>query len=204
VFTGIIEDLGWIAKVERSAQGASFTVTTRLPLGDLPVGASVCVSGACMTVVGHVGDSFRFDVSAESLRCTTLGILGIGDRVNLERSLRLQDRLGGHLVTGHVDGIGEVMSIVAEGDSSIYRFRVPPSVSRLTVEKGSIAIDGISLTCFHCADSCCEVAVIPHTRMVTTLGARIVGDRVNVEADLIGKYVARLLQPRDDRDLGSA
>lgn len=196
MFTGIVEDLATVVAVDRSAAGARLLVATAMPVEDLTLGESVCVSGACMTVVA-VGDSkFAFDVSAESLRRTTLGGLGVGDRVNLERSLRLQDRLGGHLVTGHVDGVGEIVSISDEGESSIFRFRVPDSVARLTVEKGSVAIDGISLTCFHCEESCVDVAVIPHTRERTTLGVRAVGDPVNVEADLLGKYVERLLEPR--------
>jgi len=194
MFTGIIEDLGTVERVEALAAGRRVTVATALPPGDFPPGASVCVSGACMTVVEFRDACFCVDVSLESLRRTTLGDLKSGDRVNLERSVRLQDRLGGHLVSGHVDGIGRVLSIVDEGESSIFRFQLPAGMGRLTVEKGSVALDGISLTCFHCIDDRVEVAVIPHTRHVTTLGLKRPGDSINVELDLLGKYVERLLE----------
>jgi riboflavin synthase len=172
------------------------TIATALPGADLSLGASVCVSGACMTVVDFRDARFCVDVSLESLRRTTLRDLEEGDRVNLERSVRLHDRLGGHLVSGHVDGIAHVVSIVDEGESAIFRFQLPAGMGRLTVEKGSIALDGISLTCFHCVDDRVEVAVIPHTRSVTTLGLKRPGDCVNVELDLLGKYVERLLAPQ--------
>jgi riboflavin synthase len=195
MFTGIIEDLGTVHGVEALEAGCRLTVGTALPAEDFPLGASVCVSGACMTVVDFSNGQFSFDVSRESLRRTTLGDLKHGDRVNLERSVRLQDRLGGHLVSGHVDGIGHVVSIEDEGESSIFRFQLSPKSGRLTVEKGSIALDGISLTCFRCVDDQVDVAVIPHTRLATTLGLKRPGDTVNVELDLLGKYVERLLQP---------
>lgn len=195
MFTGIIEDLGTVLHLEALAAGRRLTVGTTLPADDFPLGSSICVSGACMTVVDFRDAGFAFDVSLESLRRTTLGDLKAGDPVNLERSVRLQDRLGGHLVSGHVDGIGRVVSIVSEGESSIFRFQLPTGLGRLTVEKGSIALDGISLTCFRCVDDQVDVAVIPHTRHVTTLGRRCPGDAVNVELDLLGKYVERLLQP---------
>ena len=195
MFTGIVEDLGIVHGVESLAAGRRMTISTSLPADDFPLGASVCVSGACMTVVVFHDARISFDVSAESLRRTTLGGLRQGDRVNLERSVRLNDRLGGHLVSGHVDGIGHVVSIADEGESSIFRFQLPPGMGRLTVEKGSITLDGISLTCFHCIDDRVDVAVIPHTRDLTTLGFKRAGDAVNVELDLLGKYVERLLAP---------
>ena len=182
--------------VDSSSAGCRVTVATELAANEFPVGASICVSGACMTVVEFREARFAFDVSLESLRCTTIGELRPGDRVNLERSVRLHDRLGGHLVSGHVDGVGHVVSIAEQGESWIYRFRLPPGTGRLTVEKGSIALDGISLTCFNCADDHVDVAVIPHTREVTTLGLKRAGDAVHVELDLLGKYVERLLEAR--------
>lgn len=202
MFTGIIEDLGAVASVEPLSAGRRLTVTTRLPAEDFPLGASICINGACMTVVDYRETRFCVDVSLESLRRTTLGDLKQADRVNLERSVRLQDRLGGHLVSGHVDGIGRLVSIVDEGESSIFRFQLPVGMGRLTVEKGSIAVDGISLTCFHCVDDRVDVAVIAHTRQVTTLGLRRPGDSVNVELDLLGKYVERLLEPHTKASSG--
>jgi riboflavin synthase len=202
MFTGIVEDLGTVVRVEPLSAGRRLTLTTRLPAEDFPLGASICINGACMTVVDFRETRFCVDVSLESLRRTTLGDLKQDDRVNLERSVRLQDRLGGHLVSGHVDGIGQVISIVDEGESSVFRFQLPAGMGRLTVEKGSIALDGISLTCFHCIDDRVEVAVIPHTRQVTTLGLKKPGDSVNVELDLLGKYVERLLAPHIEASSG--
>jgi len=196
MFTGIIEDLGTVEQIDALAAGRRLTVATALSPESFAIGTSICVSGACMTVVDFREGRFSFDVSLESLRRTTLGSLKGGDSVNLERSLRLQDRLGGHLVSGHVDGIGHVVSIVDEGEAAIFRFQLPPGMGRLTVEKGSIALDGISLTCFHCVSDQVEVAIIPHTRHVTTLGLKKPGDAVNVELDVLGKYVERLLEPR--------
>lgn len=197
MFSGIVEDLGTVKKVTALQAGRRIEVETRLPMDELSLGASVCVDGACMTLVERCPSSFAFDVSAESLRRTTLERLVPGARVNLERSLRLNDFVGGHLVTGHIDGVGEVVSIRDEGESAIFRFRVPANVARLTVEKGSVAIDGISLTCFRCQDGTVEVAIIPHTRASTTFGWKKAGDPVNVEADLVGKYVEKLLTPHD-------
>ena len=148
-----------------------------------------------MTVVALADSTFAVDISAESLRRTTLGSLCVDERVNMERSIRLQDRLGGHLVSGHVDGTGRVKAIRSEGESSIYTFEVPPPLATVMVEKGSVAVDGISLTCFDCARDQFDVAVIAHTQEVKTLGMRKPGDAVNIENDLLGKYVARLVEP---------
>ena len=194
VFTGIIEDLGRVISLEQLARGKRLRIETSIPSDDFVVGESITVNGACMTVVSVDGPTFSVEVSAESLRCTTLGDLVPDDRVNLERSIRLSDRLGGHLVSGHVDGTGKVASIRQEGESSIYRFSVPCDLTRLMVEKGSIAVDGISLTCFACSDDGFDVAVIPHTAAVTTLGLKKPGMRVNIETDLLAKYVAKLAQ----------
>lgn len=146
-----------------------------------------------MTVVATGPGEFAVDVSAESLRRTTLGDFREGEPVNLERAMRLGDRVGGHMVSGHVDGTGTIESIRPEGESSIYTFRVDPGLAPMLVEKGSVAVDGISLTCFHCEDGRFDVAVIPHTQAVTTLGAKGPGSRVNLEVDVMAKYVAKLV-----------
>jgi riboflavin synthase len=202
VFTGIVESLGRVAVVAPLESGRRLTVEARFSGDDLELGESIAVNGACMTVVSWTETMFVFDVSAESLRRTTLASLVVGDAVNLERSMRLSDRIGGHLVSGHIDGTATLASIRAEGESSIYTFRMPAEFAGRTVEKGSIAIDGISLTCFHCGSDRIDVAVIPHTMDVTTLGVRGPGDAVNVELDLIGKYVARLMEPFLERGRG--
>lgn len=203
MFTGIIEDLGSIESVEPLEAGSRLKIATALPTAEFAMGESICCNGACMTVVEIADKTFAIDVSAESLRRTTLADLSPGDPVNLERSIRLQDRLGGHLVSGHVDGTGRVESIRPEGESAIYRFAVPEALTPLLVEKGSVAVDGISLTCFNCDGGGFDVAVIPHTTSVTTLGVRKPGDGVNIENDLLGKYVERLTAPFLDAKRGA-
>lgn len=199
MFTGIVQDLGKVAAIEPLESGRRLTLRSKLAADDLQMGESIAVSGACMTVVAWTDEAFSVDVSAESLRRTTLGGLEVGASVNLERSMRLSDRIGGHLVSGHVDGTGRVAAIRPEGESSVYTFAMPAELIARTIEKGSIAIDGISLTCFNCVGETLDVAVIPHTMEVTTLGAKQPGDPVNIEMDLLGKYVERLLTPILDR-----
>jgi len=210
VFTGIIEDLGHLVRRDQLEEGQRLWVSTVLPVAQMPMGASIALSGACMTVVavkagrarsardsGELAngdrDEFAVDVSAESLRRTTLGELREGDAINLERSMQLGDRIGGHMVSGHIDGTGRVISIVPEGESSIFTFGVDPSLMAMLVEKGSVAVDGISLTCFNCLSDRFDVAIIPHTFAVTTLGVRGPGSRVNIEVDVMGKYVAKMV-----------
>ncbi len=196
MFTGIIEDLASVASVSPLEQGCRLEITTALPTAELVMGESITLNGACMTVV-VIGDTgFSVDVSSESLRCTTLGDLGEGAPVNLERSLRMGDRLGGHVVTGHVDGVGRVRTVREEGESSVYTFETSPELLVRLVEKGSVAVDGVSLTCYALTDDSFDVALIPHTMTVTTLGQRAAGDAVNLELDVLGKYVERLLEGR--------
>ncbi len=187
MFSGIIERVGEVTAVAAARGGARLTV--RSALRRLAIGESIAVSGACMTVTTTRGGSFTVDVSAESLRRTTLGALRPGTRVNLERSLRLADRLSGHLVFGHVDGVGRVRAITREGDGRLFRFDLPQSLARFLVEKGSIAVDGVSLTVFACTSRSFTVAVIPHTLAATTLGDRRPGDAVNLESDMLARYV---------------
>lgn len=202
MFTGIIEDLGTVAGIKRTNKGALLSFATALPLGRISIGDSIAVNGACLTVVrkqrGNRRATIAMDVSAETLRRTTLGSLAVGDRVNLERCLTLDKLLGGHLVSGHVDGVGKIVSITAEGDSKLYTFEVAPAQARYLVEKGSVAIDGVSLTVFAIAGRRFSVALIPHTLRLTTLGQKGPGDAVNVESDMLVKYVERILTGRSN------
>lgn len=191
MFSGIVEAVGEILGVDEIAGGRRLRVAA--PFGDLALGESVCTSGVCLTVVSREGGGFAADVSAETLRRSKLGTLTAGDRVNLERSLRLGDRLSGHLVFGHVDGVGSLEEVLPEGDSRLYRFAAPPEVARYLVEKGSVAVDGVSLTVFDCGPASFRVALIPHTAEVTTLGGMAPGTPVNLESDMIARYVEKLL-----------
>jgi riboflavin synthase len=194
MFSGIIETTGTITAVEKTNAGAQLTLTTTLSLAEVGLGESICINGTCLTVTEIGATTLSFDVSAESLRRTNLGNLTVGDHVNVERSLRMSDRLSGHVVSGHVDGVGQVDSIVPEGDSFLYTFAIPSELSRYLVEKGSVAVDGISLTVFHCTPTRFSCAIIPHTYHVTTLHRRKPGDHVNIEVDMQGKYIEKFVQ----------
>jgi len=194
MFSGIIETIGTITTIDHTAAGAQLTLTTRMPLAEVSLGESICINGTCLTVTAINDTALSFDVSAESLRRTNLGDLQPGDAVNLERSLRLNDRLSGHLVFGHVDGVGQVQAIQPEGDSFLYTFEISPDLGRYLVEKGSVAVDGISLTVFHCQPTAFTCAIIPHTYQVTTLHRKKPGDRVNIENDMQGKYIEQFVR----------
>lgn len=194
MFTGLVQDLGTIDAIRNETDQAILTVRTKLSTADFTVGESVAVNGACLTVTHFAENVFTADVSPETLKRTTLGQLSKGSRVNLERALRLSDRLGGHLVTGHVDGLAKILDRRIEGNAWHYKFQAEASVCCLLVEKGSVAVDGISLTINDISESSFSLAIIPHTFNATTLQERNIGDQVNVETDLIGKYVARILQ----------
>ncbi|MGE5087535.1 MAG: riboflavin synthase [Candidatus Levyibacteriota bacterium] len=195
MFTGIVQAVGHVAALEPAPDGARLRVAARgLDLGDVRVGDSIAVGGCCLTVVAIAGDLLDFDVSAETLRCTT-GFVA-GGSVNLEKALRLADRLGGHLMSGHVDGVGTVTSfepVTAGGDGS-WRLEVeaPAALARFIAAKGSIAIDGVSLTTNAVSAARFTVNLIPHTLAVTTLGRLTAGAAVNLEVDLVARYVARL------------
>ena len=189
MFSGIIECVGEVSALRRLRGDAELTIASRFR--GLTLGESIAVNGACMTVATRRGSSFSAIVSAESLRRTTLGALRTGDPVNLERSLRVSDRLSGHFVFGHVDGVGAVTSIEPEGGSALYRFALPAGFGRFLVEKGSIAVDGVSLTVFDCGRRSFTVSVIPHTAGATTLGRMRPGARVNLETDMLARYVDR-------------
>ena len=196
MFTGLIEDVGKIGVLRIAKNSAVLEVKTKLPLRAMPLGASVAVNGACLTVVKKTKNVFTVDVSPETLQRTNLQSLAAGGLVNLEQPMRFQDRLGGHLVTGHVDGIGTITAIKPEGGFTVFRFRVPAIISSLLVAKGSVAVDGISLTVNDCRRDGFSVAIIPFTLQHTNLRVRKVGDKVNLETDLIGKYVQSFLAQR--------
>jgi riboflavin synthase len=189
LFSGIIEGVGEVTAMRPLSGDAELRLAS--PFRRLTLGESIAVNGACMTVAARRGSSFTAIVSAESLRRTTLGSLRRGSRVNLERSLRVSDRLSGHFVFGHVDGVGELTDIRPEGGSALYRFALPAGMGRFLVEKGSIAVDGVSLTVFDCARRSFTVAVIPHTAAHTTLGGMRPGAKVNLETDMLARYVDR-------------
>jgi riboflavin synthase len=198
MFTGIVTALGTVREVQPIGGGHDL----RLVIGTAPeflarpapavIGASIACSGVCLTVVHLAADAFSVDCSAETVAKTTVGRWKPGTRVNLERALRLGDELGGHLVAGHVDGVGEVLSAVPENASVRWRFRVPPSIAPYIAPKGSVAIDGVSLTVNEVDGEVFGVNIIPHTAAVTTFGTLQPGDAVNIEADIIARYVARL------------
>jgi riboflavin synthase len=193
MFTGLVEGVGVIVALTPMAEGLRLTLNTSFPAGELTLGESVAVAGSCLTVVDIAPPKASFEVSPETLRRTTFPLKKVGDRVNLERSLRIGDRLGGHLVTGHVDGVGVVRDRRSGPAHLGLKVEAPGPLSRLVIEKGSIAIEGVSLTVNSCQGNTFTVNIIPHTAQATTLDALKVGDRVNLEMDIIGKYVARLL-----------
>lgn len=197
MFTGIIESVGTIARIERSGGDVRLHVDAgSLGLDDVKLGDSISVSGVCLTAIGIDGGVFAVDVSVETLARTTLGALRSGDPVNLEKAMRLSDRLGGHLVAGHVDGVGRVVSIEPDARSQRWQFDLPTELARYLAPKGSICIDGVSLTVNEVDGARFGVNLIPHTIDVTTFKSRSAGDPVNIEVDLLARYIEQLL-PRD-------
>jgi riboflavin synthase len=194
IFTGLIIEVGRVRRADRRAEGAYFVFAARQVLDGTRVGDSIAINGIDLTVTGMGADYFAADASLETLRRTTLDELRAGSRVNLERALGVGERLGGHMVQGHVDGTGELVSAAREGNAYRLRFRFPRDLGRYIALKGSICVDGISLTVAGLGDDWFEVAVIPHTWRETTLAERRGGDRVNLEVDVLAKYVERLLQ----------
>ncbi|NTW57675.1 MAG: riboflavin synthase [Nitrospirae bacterium] len=196
MFTGIIEELGTVKALRREAGAARLTLSAAKVLDGTALGDSICVNGVCLTVVQMNSTEFSADVAVETLRVTNLGDLQAGRKVNLERALQLSARIGGHLVTGHVDAVGRVREKREEGNGWRIFIDVPASVLRYVIKKGSIAIDGISLTVADVDSAGFAIAMIPHTAKLTTLGFKTAGDSVNLESDIIGKYVERLLAGR--------
>ena len=195
MFTGIVQATGRIHSLEPRGGDLRLSVeAAALGLDDVGLGDSICVSGVCLTVVAIDAGVLAFDVSTETLSRTSLGARAAGDAVNLEKSLRLSDRLGGHLVSGHVDGVGAVVSIVDDARAQRWTFRAPAALMRYVASKGSIAVDGVSLTVNEVGADTFGVALIPHTVAVTTFRERRVGDPVNLEVDPVARYVERLMQ----------
>lgn len=197
MFTGIIAAVGRITHLQPQGKGVRLTVEApALDLSDVAIGDSIAHSGVCLTVIGKQGNHYRVDVSQETLACTTG--LGAPGPVNLEKALRLADRLGGHLVSGHVDGLGTVLRFAPAGESHELVIRVPATLSKYVARKGSLTVDGVSLTTNRVSDTAegCEVSInlIPHTLAVTTLGSLAAGRQVNLEVDLIARYCARMLE----------
>lgn len=190
MFTGLIQDVGVIRELRR---GEPLRLSIETALRGLTLGESVAINGTCLTVVASSGGQFAVEATGETMSRTTVGALGSGARVNLERAVALGDRLGGHLVLGHVDGPGRVCAAKPQGGGRWLEVEAPPSVVPFLLEKGSIAVDGVSLTVNGVTDSRFQIVLIPETLARTTLGSLAIGDRVNLEADIIGKYVGRLL-----------
>lgn len=196
MFTGIVEETGQVRAFEPKAEAWRLVVAARAALADLAAGDSIAVNGCCLTVVGSDAETLHFDVLEETRRLTNFAALGAGARVNLERSLRFGGKVGGHFVTGHIDALGRIEVFEARGKDYYLRVRVPAGAERYIVHKGSIAVDGISLTIADTAGPEFAVWIIPHTRAVTNLAEKRPGDPVNLEFDLLGKHVEKLLSTR--------
>jgi riboflavin synthase len=197
MFTGIVTALGCVRAIRPIGDGKDMRLVIAAPWPDtatIPIGASIACSGCCLTAVEVTSDGFAGDASAETLACTTLGGWTVGSQVNLERSLRIGDELGGHMVSGHVDGVGEAVSATVENGSTRWQFRVPKPLARFIAMKGSVAVNGVSLTVNEVQDDMFGVNVIPHTASVTGFGTMQPGDKVNIEIDMLARYVARLAE----------
>lgn len=192
MFTGIIEGTGVVKSVTRRDLAMQIEIQAQYDLADANVGESIAVNGCCLTITSRLGNTFWVDISEETARISTLGALGEGAWLNLERPLRYGGRVSGHLVQGHVDGIGKVAAITELKGSREFVFEMPADLMRYIVEKGSIAVDGVSLTTLKCEKNCCTVAVIPHTEVCTTFQRLKPGDPVNLEVDILGKYIEKL------------
>ncbi len=194
MFTGLIETIGVVGRCDRNAGGSQLLLSSSLPVAELSNGESIAVDGVCLTVTSFSEKGFAVDVSPESLATTTLGAKKVGAQVNLERALKLSDRLGGHLVSGHIDGQATLQSVRRTGEFTRLDFKAPESLLTFMVVKGSVAIDGISLTINTVESSGFSVMIIPHTLVNTTLCDRKPGERVNIETDMLGKYVEKFLR----------
>lgn len=196
MFSGIVEEMGAVTVLRKTLEGARLTILASTVMDDLKIGDSVSVNGICLTVVSRSERDFSVEVSPETLSVSTLGGFAVGMPVNLERAMKLNERIGGHLVAGHVDGVGVIRSRQQDSNAIVFTIGAPPEILRYCVAKGSVTVDGISLTINAITEQGFSVAIIPHTAKMTIVGLKQVNDTVNLESDLIGKYVERLLQER--------
>lgn len=194
MFTGLVEELGKIRVLSRGANSIRLTVSAEKVLSDIKLGDSIAVDGACLTVVEFGSSSFTVDVMPETFDRTTLPLKKSGDAVNLERTLRVGDRLGGHIVSGHIDAVATLVSVTPRGNANILRVKLPLQLAQFLIPQGSVALDGVSLTIVDCKDDWFDVSLIPHTWDVTILAGKRTGDKVNVETDVLGKYIYRMTQ----------
>jgi len=205
MFTGIIEGLGTVVRLKSSGRGKRLVVAAEIELKEMKIGDSIAVNGACLTAVAIGANRFEADLSPETISRTTFNKVKTGDRVNLERALRISDRLDGHLVSGHIDGVGTFSGRESEDNAVVITFAVPEALSRYMIPKGSVAVDGVSLTVNTCSPERFSVSIIPYTSKLTTLGFKKKGDSVNIETDMIGKYVERFVNaPNGGYKSGSA
>jgi riboflavin synthase len=207
MFTGIIEGIGTLVAKRKAGGGIAFDLEAGFDLSNPVEGESIAVNGVCLTAYNIKGKKFTVDVSPESLSRTILGSLSIGDSINMERALQLSDRLGGHIVSGHVDCVATVRDRQPKGDFTLFSLGFPKEFGRYVIEKGSVTINGVSLTVNSCSDDTFEVSIIPHTLQITTLGLLTRGSKVNIEVDIIGKYVEKMLLPKkagNKEDLGKS
>jgi riboflavin synthase len=202
MFTGLVEELGKVRSLSRGAHSIRLTIAAEKVLHDVKMGDSIAVDGACLTVVDFTTSSFTVDVMPETFDRTTLSLRKSGDTVNLERTLRVGDRLGGHIVSGHVDSVADLVSVTPRDNANILRVQVPRNLAPFMIPQGSVAVDGVSLTIVDCGEDWFEVSLIPHTWGVTILSGKRAGDKVNVETDVLGKYIYRMAQMKSVGDTG--
>lgn len=200
MFTGLIREMGEITSVKKRGGNAVLSLKSKDVSVKSKIGDSISVNGVCLTVVNKVGDEISFDLSEETIKSTNLGGLKTGDRVNLEPSLTPESKIGGHFVTGHVDAVGKIKKKTKMGDMLKFEIEVPKNIEDFFVRKGSVAVDGISLTVVDIYEDSFTVVIIPHTAKMTTLGFKGVGDSVNIEADILGKYVVKFLKGSEDNN----
>ncbi|MDD9149561.1 riboflavin synthase [Sporolactobacillus sp. CQH2019] len=203
MFTGLIEEVGHVASIEKRPDAIRLSIQADRVLEDAAIGDSIAVNGACVTVTGRLEDAFSADIMPETIRATTLHSLQAGDSVNLERAVKAGGRLGGHFVTGHIDGTGKIVRIVPKGNAYYLDIQASPDILAGLVQKGSVAVDGTSLTVFHAGPQFFTLSLIPHTYAHTVLGSKKVGDSVNIEGDILQKYVQNQLTAGKSDDSGS-